>query len=171
MAELKIIPFGKVPIEVLDAIAEELQSAYGIFAIIDNPLGLPKEFFNPVRHQFQSDKVLDFISNRFRERTLAVTDSDIYTEKLSFIFGHAQVGGTASLISIHRLDPMLYKKQDKEGILIERSVKEAVHEIGHVLGLEHCDNTDCVMSFSNTVFDVDKKSKGLCERCKNKIKI
>ncbi|MCS7106475.1 MAG: matrixin family metalloprotease, partial [Candidatus Aenigmarchaeota archaeon] len=63
------------------------------------------------------------------------------------------------------------KQAYNEEVLIKRAVKEAIHEMGHVLGLKHCENPECVMSFSNTVFDVDRKTKNLCEKCKKQLKI
>jgi len=44
-----------------------------------------------------------------------------------------------------------------------------VHEIGHHLGLEHCHNRWCVMSFSPSVNDVDVKQKAFCNDCKIKM--
>jgi archaemetzincin len=77
--------------------------------------------------------------------------------------------GNVAIISIHRLNPSFYGKPPDKQLLIERAVKEAVHEVGHMLlGLQHCDQPNCVMSFSNTIFDVDRKTKELCEKCRRK---
>jgi archaemetzincin len=47
--------------------------------------------------------------------------------------------------------------------------KETLHELGHILGLEHCPNPRCVMSFSNSIYDVDRKEARFCEMCKKKL--
>ncbi|WP_236953667.1 hypothetical protein [Methanocaldococcus bathoardescens] len=47
---------------------------------------------------------------------------------------------------------------------------EFIHEISHVLGLMHCKNKRCVMSFSNSIIDVDLKDWKYCEKCLKKLK-
>ena len=169
MRSLKIIPFGDIPKEVINAINEELRYSFNILCDVDEPAGLPKEFLNVFRHQFLADKILNYLSARFRGKVLAITDEDLYANELNFIFGQAELPGSVAIVSIHRLNPTFYKKTPDKNLLIERSIKEALHEIGHTMGLKHCDNPDCVMSFSNTIFDVDRKNKNLCDKCKNKL--
>jgi archaemetzincin len=36
----------------------------------------------------------------------------------------------------------------------QRLVKEAVHELGHAFGLNHCENIECVMHFSNSLQNI-----------------
>jgi archaemetzincin len=43
--------------------------------------------------------------------------------------------------------------------------KEAIHEVGHILGLDHCRCDNCVMSLSNSAEQVRAKSSQLCEFC------
>ncbi|GAQ78097.1 hypothetical protein KFL_000080010 [Klebsormidium nitens] len=39
---------------------------------------------------------------------------------------------------------------------------EAVHELGHVFGVAHCARRDCVMWFSNTLSETDRKGASFC---------
>jgi archaemetzincin len=54
---------------------------------------------------------------------------------------------------------------DDESMLIRRAVTEAVHELGHVWGLGHCTRNDCVMWFSNTLAETDRKGNKFCQHC------
>jgi len=160
--------FGEIPKEILDAISGELRNLR-IVCDVSEPLGIPKEFYNQFRHQYLSDEVLDFLSRRFKGNILAITDEDLYSKELNFIFGQAELPGRVAIISIARLNPTFYKQSANNDLLTERAVKESVHEIGHALfALRHCENLKCVMSFSNTIFDVDRKSKDLCEICRKR---
>lgn len=165
MFKLQIIPFDKIQQDILESIKSEMQNTYKIRADVSAAERLPKDSYNPLRKQFLTDKILEFLS-KYNTRTLGVTNKDIYAEKLNFVFGQAQLKGNVALISITRLDPMFYEKSFDKQLLTARAVKESIHEVGHMLGLNHCPNNKCVMSFSNTLADVDRKSKNLCDMCK-----
>ena len=67
---------------------------------------------------------------------LGVTDRDLFIPILTYVFGEAQLGGRAAVVSTARLveDVELFGPQ----LLVERLAKEAVHEVGHAFGLLHC---------------------------------
>jgi len=132
---------------------------------------LPKEAFNYERRQYSADFLLEYLK-RFdnHEKVLGVVDVDIYVEHLNFVFGLAEINGKYALISLFRLNPKLYGiKNDK--LFIERIAKEGLHELGHTFGLEHCSNRRCVMSFSNSIAEVDHKLAEFCGKCMQKLKL
>lgn len=166
--KITIVQLGKIPESLLTAIASELRESFGLSTETTRPIEIPKEIFNSIRRQYPAPLVLKFLSERFQGKTLGITDKDLYAENLNFVFGQAYSPGNYALVSIHRLDPSFYKQGPNEDLLIERAVKEAVHEVGHMLGLDHCLISTCVMSFSNTVGDVDRKNRALCQSCQKR---
>lgn len=100
---------------------------------------------------------------------LALTDVDLFTPGLNFVFGQAQCPGKIALVSIYRLDPAKYGALPNPTLLLERATKEAIHELGHTFGLRHCLNPRCVMAFSNSIIEVDEKTAKFCARCKSRL--
>jgi archaemetzincin len=54
-------------------------------------------------------------------------------------------------------------------LLLERAVKEAVHELGHTVGLRHCSEWSCVMASTHAVERLDVKSAEFCSRCRRAV--
>jgi predicted Zn-dependent protease len=46
--------------------------------------------------------------------------------------------------------------------------KEAIHEVGHVLGLNHCSD-NCVMNLSKSEEEVRRKPSSLCPSCSTRL--
>jgi archaemetzincin len=99
-----------------------------------------------------------------RGKVLAVTEMDLYADDLNFVLGMAESHGRTAVISLCRLglgaDPQARRL---------RALKEAVHELGHTLGLAHCPDAECVMRFSNALADTDRKGSSPCAVCERKL--
>jgi archaemetzincin len=98
-------------------------------------------------------------------RILAVTTRDLFIPVLTFVFGHAQLGGRAAVVSLARLRQEFYGLPPDREIFLERAVKEALHESGHTFGLVHCADRTCAMSLSTGVRQIDGKSASFCSPC------
>ncbi len=100
------------------------------------------------------------------EHVLAVTEVDLYAGDLNFVFGIAQPSGRACVISLFRLS----LDADEERFR-GRALKEAMHELGHTFGLGHCADPGCVMWFSNTLEETDRKGATYCPRCAETLRL
>ena len=103
------------------------------------------------------------------EVILGVTGVDLTAPGLNFVFGLADPGSRAAVISLARLYPEFYGQPRDPRLFKARAVTEAVHELGHLLGLGHCIDPACVMAFSNSLTDTDRKGPGLCQLCREKL--
>ncbi len=96
---------------------------------------------------------------------LGITKKDIYFSNLNFVFGLASPTAYCAVVSLRRLDPEFYGYPQDDELYNLRVRKEVMHEIGHVFGLPHCSDYSCVMSFSNSIDDVDRKKDVFCSSC------
>jgi archaemetzincin len=100
---------------------------------------------------------------------LGVTGVDLTAPGLNFVFGLADPRNHAAVISLARLYPEFYGQPRHPGRFKARAVTEAVHELGHLLGLGHCPDPACVMAFSNSLADTDRKGPEFCQSCRQQL--
>lgn len=120
-----------------------------------HPRDPPASVREPGRGQLDADRLLAGLPGEEVGWTLWVVGEDLFAEDLAFVFGKARAG-VGAVLSTHRLT--------------SRSlvVKEAIHEVGHVVGLGHCDRS-CVMAFSNSLIEAQAKPAELCQACRDEV--
>ncbi len=147
--------------------------------ILESEIPLDDSSYNKIRQQHDASLVLRRLKNYVKEnqyfRVLGVMDKDIYSGFLNFVFGIAlkpiridlKVSSVA-LISITRLRESFYRRSENNSLFELRVLKEAIHELGHTFGLEHCNNF-CIMQFSNSLADTDEKPSQFCDICSKRL--
>jgi len=169
--KIAVLRIGTVDMSVVSGVQKGLCRVFPEVdcVILEDTLPFPQDAYNVRRRQYYSSRVLakmrSYVPSFDVNRVLGITEVDLYVPRLNFVFGEAECPGRVAIISLHRLKPDFYGKPADRELFVERSVKEAVHEVGHTLGLGHCHNPECIMFFSNSILDTDHKRLGFCERC------
>jgi archaemetzincin len=167
--KIYLVPAGNIKAWILDTLDQQLEKTFNRKVEIQEGMALPPEAYSKQRNQYFSSYILkklhSFIKPGKQDKVLGIVDEDLYANRLNFVFGEAELGGSFAIISLARLRQSFYGLQENEAIFLERTVKEAVHEIGHAYGLGHCPEPGCVMHFSNSLGDTDRKSASFCSRC------
>jgi archaemetzincin len=122
------------------------------------------------RKQVDAQALLDSIQSYkhlhgIAEPVLLVVHQDLFRNGNSFVFGLARESVGAAVVSTARLSNEYYGLRESDDDLNDRIVKEGAQEIGHLLGLPHCANRECVMFKPDTLDELDRKKKMLCPEC------
>ncbi|MEE8199502.1 MAG: archaemetzincin family Zn-dependent metalloprotease [Thermoplasmata archaeon] len=160
--QVSVLPVGELRENVIDALDVDLRQA-GVGVTTLPSQEVPLAAHNPGRDQYRAPELLKMGRRAHGEHVLVVTEVDLYVDPLNFVFGQADVGGRAAVISLHRLSV------DDSRLFRFRILKEALHELGHNLGLDHCTEASCVMHFSNGLADTDRKGPNLCLDCAERL--
>jgi len=183
MRELQKIYLQKIgclDASILSTLRKNLEKTYEEFAlsfeIFQDELPLSEAEYNSKRRQYKSKLIFQKLINHLKYkkyfRTLGVMDKDVYSQDLNFVFGaafmHTSIHKLA-FISVTRLAESFYSRPENTELFKLRVLKEAIHELGHTFGLNHCNNL-CVMRFSNNLLDTDRKPANYCEKCFVKLK-
>jgi len=158
---------GAPPRDVLDEVRLHLERVFGVEARLWLDAERPANAFDPARGQSSSTRILEWLLEAGPaepRKLVAVTDTDLFISILTFVFGEAQLGGRAAVVSTARLVPVR-TAESGDRLLVARLAKEAAHELGHSFGLVHCGDGRCVMSRSASLIDVDAKNGGFCHDC------
>jgi len=167
MRRIRLLPVGEIDTDLAERLADAIEDELDVPVRADLSARLDPTFaYHPERRQYHSTPIVEAIEARADDHVLGVTAVDLFIPILTFVFGEAETGGRRGIVSFHRLRQDFYGLPGDPALLEERLVKEALHEIGHLLGLHHCDDYDCVMSSSHAVEWIDVKHAKFCERCR-----
>jgi archaemetzincin len=126
------------------------------------------------RRQVDAQALLDSIQaykhrHGIPEPVLLVVHQDLFRNGNSFVFGLARESVGAGVVSTSRLGNEYYGLPGNDDDYIDRIAKEGAHEIGHLLGLPHCSDRECVMFRPDTLDELDRKKKVICPTCREQL--
>lgn len=168
MKPVWLVPVGDAEQSMIDAVRLGVVKQLSA-ACRDSRQPLDPSFaFHPERGQHHSTLIVERLAQLHTgdDLVVGITALDLFVPILTFVFGEAQLGGQCAVVSYHRLMQPFYGLPDDPRLTKERLVKETVHEIGHTLGLTHCDDYDCVMAASHSVEWLDLKGGSFCGTCR-----
>jgi archaemetzincin len=161
-----VSPVGDIAEDISDVVAQKIGKMFKTDARI-MPLLPDIDFAYDVhRNQYYSTKILKKLAQTAPDHCLkvvAITKKDLFIPILTHVYGEAQLGGKAAIVSIARLNTGLESVGMQ--MLMDRIAKEAVHELGHTFDLRHCEDPLCIMHYCRKIADVDHKLNRFCRYC------
>lgn len=172
--KIYLAPIGSVHGQCLDYLAGVLSRLFSADVAVTQSCPLPQGGFDEDRGQYDAAVVFRGLAAcapicKKEQRVLGIIDADVYAQGLDFVFGLTDPRTGYALIALTRLRPEFYNAAGNSALFCERGVKEAVHEVGHSFGLAHCQQASCIMHFSKTIADTDRKDLRFCPACRQKI--
>lgn len=172
LPEVVIYPFDKVPPSIIQRVKTSVHDRFKVRVTVGKTLTVPVAAYSPERKQYRATfllNVLAIVDPGNKKARLGIATVDLYVPELNFVFGEALKDDRAAIFSTARLNPTAYGQLPDDALFEQRAITEAVHELGHAFGLEHCSRRDCVMWFSNTLEETDRKGTSLCSRCASRL--
>lgn len=163
-----LVPFGEVPEIALKVIAAHILDFINLPSQILPLLENPEYALDERRYQYDAGIIIEALeSMSFKDyvKVVCVLDLDLFIPIFTHVFGEAKQGGKFALVSLFRLGKNPDGSSLLPSLVYERAVKVALHELGHLFDLLHCEHKRCLMHFSGSIKELDEQSPYLCRYC------
>ena len=170
--EISIVVIGEFPKKDVVFVQNKLKKFYNCKVNILPKIDIPVNCKVKGLQKYSSVKIVKLLNSKFdtvEGKVVALTQVDICTDrKLNGkifknwgVIGLSLLGTKSCVVSNKRMETNYYGKLEKVSI----------HEIGHSLGIPHCEsNSRCLMNDAKgKASKVDSEDKVMCEQCRLKI--
>lgn len=139
-------------------LVNEISGFYNKRVIVLKSINLSATFIDPETKMYSADSIIMLLSglqNDTIAEVIGLTNKPIFTikeaDRESYfdekIFGMGYEPGNACVVSDYRI------RTTNTTIFRYRLRNVIIHEVGHNLGLSHCEDTKCIMSTNNGYFE------------------
>jgi archaemetzincin len=162
---INIQPLGDVSPKVINVIVLSVEGFYGYKCVVKPKVEFSQDILAGSRTRYEASKILTKFNSK--ENLLIITEKDIACKNDNIaewgVFGLGYRPGVTCVVSTYRI-----KKKVSTDVFNDRLKKVCLHEIGHNLGLDHCNSGDvrCMMNDANgTIKQVDSEKIYFCKSC------
>jgi archaemetzincin len=163
---IAVVPIGRVTVEDVAPLTSNVARAFSTEVVVAPAMALPTKARDSTRGQYLARAIIKMLAHRKRSewsRLLGVASEDLYAPGLNFVFGEADAERGVAVFSLARLGQIKNSKAAvSDAPFHRRMATEAIHELSHTYGLGHCSDPHCVMWFSNTLAETDRKGTEFC---------
>ena len=115
------------------------------------------------------DDLLPGLLPRDAAALICLTSFDLYPgETWNYVFGQASLEKRVGVWSLWRLERENGKPANTK-LFLDRTLKVAMHETGHMFSMLHCTKYECLMSGTNHLGETDRRPLDTCPECTMKI--
>mgnify|MGYP006304463631 CR=1 FL=1 len=162
-----VAPVGDAPVFAAKIIAAHISGYLNLNTEIAPALSSPSFAFDEKRFQYNAGAILkSYDAMGFNcHKLIALLNVDIFVPIFTHVFGEARQGGKCGLVSIFRLQMEQDGFSPAPPLVYERAAKVALHELGHLFNLLHCEDNRCLMHFSGGLDQLDRTPFYFCRYC------
>ena len=163
-----VVPVGDVPELAPKVVAAHIVGFLKLAAEVLAPTQPPAAALDATRGRYNAARILScFESGPYDsyDKVIAVLNVDLFIPTFAYVFGEAKQGGKHALVSLFRLAKEKEGHSQPSAVLYERAAKVALHELGHLYDLMHCEDKSCLMHYSGGLSDLDYIPFYFCRYC------
>jgi archaemetzincin len=170
--QVGVVPVGEVPQLAVEVIAANISAYYKVQADVLPMRTLPESAFDDGRLKYNAGILINKLGAMDFEgysKIVGVISRDMFIPIFNYVYGQAVQGGSLALISLFRLNRNADGSTPNTSLVFERAAKLALHELGHLFNLFHCNEAKCIMHFSGVIEDLNKIPFYLCRDCTRRL--
>ena len=122
-----------------------------------------------IRTSYFLDDILPKLLPADAAALIAFTNYDLYPGDIwAFVFGQASFSERVGVWSLYQFSNPPTRNLEFS-LLLDRTLKVAMHETGHMFSMKHCTKFECLMAGTNHLGETDRRPLDNCPECMAKV--